>query len=61
MDETLDSEQWIEAVAAGVGAAVGSVVWVPRGADWFVSLLKTIEDRYTILPQPGHRYVRIYQ
>ncbi|CAH2106494.1 unnamed protein product [Euphydryas editha] len=55
MDETLDSEQWIEAVAAGVGSAVGSVVWVPRGADWFVTLLKTIEDRYSILPQPGHR------
>ncbi|XP_045448874.1 RAD50-interacting protein 1 [Melitaea cinxia] len=55
MDEMLDSEQWIEPVAAGVGAAVGSVVWVPRGADWFVSLLKTIEDRYTVLPQPGHR------
>ncbi|CAH0397943.1 unnamed protein product [Chilo suppressalis] len=55
MDETLGSEQWSEAVAAGVGAAVGSVVWVPRGADWFIALLKTIEDRYAMLPQPGHR------
>ncbi|XP_047529205.1 RAD50-interacting protein 1 [Vanessa atalanta] len=55
MDETLDSEQWIEPVAGGVGAAVGALLWVPRGADWFVSLLKTIEDRYAILPQPGHR------
>ncbi|CAG9786222.1 unnamed protein product [Diatraea saccharalis] len=55
MDETLGSEQWSEAVAAGVGAAVGSVVWVPRGADWFIALLKTIEDRYATLPQPGHR------
>ncbi|CAH0719433.1 unnamed protein product, partial [Brenthis ino] len=55
MDETLDNEQWIEAVAAGVGSAVGAVVWVPRGADWFIALLKTIEDRYAMLPQPGHR------
>ncbi|KAL0892967.1 hypothetical protein ABMA27_014637 [Loxostege sticticalis] len=55
MDETLGSEQWSEAVASGVGAAVGSVVWVPRGADWFIALLKTIEDRYAVLPQPGHR------
>ncbi|XP_034830653.1 RAD50-interacting protein 1 [Maniola hyperantus] len=55
MDETLGNEQWIEAVASGVGAAVGSVVWVPRGADWFIALLKTIEDRYAMLPQPGHR------
>ncbi|CAH2246959.1 RAD50-interacting protein 1 [Pararge aegeria] len=55
MDETLGNEQWIEPVAAGVGAAVGSVVWVPRGADWFIALLKTIEDRYSMLPQPGHR------
>lgn len=57
MDETLDNEQWIEPVAQGVGAAVGSVVWVPRGADWFIALLKTIEDRYAMLPQPGHRCV----
>lgn len=35
MDETLDSEQWIEAVAVGAGAAVGSVVWVLRGTDWY--------------------------
>ncbi|KAJ0177152.1 hypothetical protein K1T71_007161 [Dendrolimus kikuchii] len=55
MDETLGSEQWSEAVASGVGAAVGSVLWVPRGADWFIALLKTIEDRYAVLPQPGHR------
>ncbi|XP_038211741.1 RAD50-interacting protein 1 [Zerene cesonia] len=55
MDEMLDTEQWIEPVAAGVGAAVGSLVWVPRGSDWFISLLKTIEDRYATLPQPGHR------
>ncbi|XP_026317786.1 RAD50-interacting protein 1 [Hyposmocoma kahamanoa] len=55
MDETLGSEQWSEAVAAGVGSAVGSVVWVPRGADWFIALLKTIEERYAVLPQPGHR------
>ncbi|KAL4712322.1 hypothetical protein ACJJTC_004084 [Scirpophaga incertulas] len=55
MDEILSSEQWTEPVAAGIEAAVGSLVWVPRGADWFVSLLKTIEDRYAILPQPGHR------
>ncbi|XP_052740464.1 RAD50-interacting protein 1 [Bicyclus anynana] len=55
MDETLGSDQWVEPVAAGVGAAVGSVLWVPRGADWFITLLKTIEDRYAMLPQPGHR------
>lgn len=55
MDETLGSEQWSEAVAAGVGSAVGSVLWVPRGADWFIALLKTIEERYAVLPQPGHR------
>ncbi|KAM3964419.1 RAD50 interactor 1 [Aphomia sociella] len=55
MDETLDSEQWCEPVAAGVSSAVGTVLWVPRGADWFISLLKTIEDRYAVLPQPGHR------
>ncbi|XP_072932060.1 RAD50-interacting protein 1 isoform X2 [Epargyreus clarus] len=55
MDETLDNDQWIEAVATGVGSAVGCVLWVPRGADWFISLLKTMEDRYFILPQPGHR------
>ncbi|XP_045529430.1 RAD50-interacting protein 1 [Pieris brassicae] len=55
MDEMLDNEQWFEPVAAGVGAAVGSFVWVPRGSDWFVALLKTIEERYAILPQPGHR------
>ncbi|XP_047513348.1 RAD50-interacting protein 1 isoform X2 [Pieris napi] len=55
MDEMLDNEQWFEPVAAGVGAAVGSYVWVPRGSDWFVALLKTIEERYATLPQPGHR------
>ncbi|XP_063825281.1 RAD50-interacting protein 1 [Ostrinia nubilalis] len=55
MDETLSSEQWSEAVAAGIGSAVGAMVWVPRGADWFIALLKTIEDRYVVLPQPGHR------
>ncbi|XP_050346271.1 RAD50-interacting protein 1 isoform X2 [Nymphalis io] len=55
MDETLDSSQWAEPVAGGAGAAVGALLWVPRGADWFVSLLKTIEERYAILPQPGHR------
>ncbi|XP_041977913.1 RAD50-interacting protein 1 [Aricia agestis] len=55
MDDILDNEQWTEPVAAGVGAAVGALLWVPRGADWFVTLLKTIEDRYAALPQPGHR------
>lgn len=55
MDETLGSEQWCEPVAAGVSSAVGTVLWVPRGADWFIALLKTIEDRYAVLPQPGHR------
>ncbi|CAK1547129.1 unnamed protein product [Leptosia nina] len=55
MDEMLDTEQWIEPVVAGVGAAIGSLLWVPRGSDWFISLLKTIEDRYVTLPQPGHR------
>ncbi|KAI5651976.1 RINT-1 / TIP-1 family domain-containing protein [Phthorimaea operculella] len=55
MDETLGSEQWSEPVAAGVGAAVGAAVWVPRAADWLVSLLSTIEQRYSMLPQPGHR------
>ncbi|XP_030035730.1 RAD50-interacting protein 1 isoform X2 [Manduca sexta] len=55
MDETLGNDQWGEPVAAGVGAASGAVLWVPRAADWFVSLLKTIEDRYAALPQPGHR------
>ncbi|GBP33625.1 RAD50-interacting protein 1 [Eumeta japonica] len=55
MEESLSNEQWMEAVAGGAGAAVGAVVWVPRGADWFISLLKTIEDRYALLPQPGHR------
>lgn len=59
MDEMLSSNQWTETVAATGGAAVGSVLWVPRGADWFISLLKTIEDRYAVLPQPGHRYVEI--
>ncbi|CAH2037618.1 unnamed protein product, partial [Iphiclides podalirius] len=55
MDEALGSEQWCEPVVSGVGVAVGDVLWVPRAADWFVALLKTIEDRYATLPQPGHR------
>ncbi|XP_050673037.1 RAD50-interacting protein 1 isoform X3 [Leptidea sinapis] len=55
MDEMLDNEQWIEPLGSGVCAAVGSLLWVPRGSDWFVALLKTIEERYAILPQPGHR------
>ncbi|XP_049869018.1 RAD50-interacting protein 1 [Pectinophora gossypiella] len=55
MDETLGNEQWSEAVAAGVGSAVGAMVWVPRAADWFIALLITIEERYSMLPQPGHR------
>ncbi|CAG5031588.1 unnamed protein product [Parnassius apollo] len=55
MDEALGNEQWSEPVAAGVSVAVGSVLWVPRSADWFIALLKTIEDRYAMLPQPGHR------
>ncbi|KPJ08133.1 RAD50-interacting protein 1 [Papilio machaon] len=55
MDEALESEQWCEPVAAGVSVAVGAALWVPRCADWFIALLKTIEDRYSMLPQPGHR------
>lgn len=55
MDETLGNEQWSEPVAGGTGAAVGALLWVPKGADWFITLLKTIEDRYALLPQPGHR------
>ncbi|XP_073952317.1 RAD50-interacting protein 1-like [Choristoneura fumiferana] len=55
LDETLDNEQWSEPIAGGNGSAVGTVIWVPRGADWFIALLKTIEDRYAVLPQPGHR------
>ncbi|XP_068631637.1 RAD50-interacting protein 1 [Battus philenor] len=55
MDEALGSEQWSEPVAAGVEVAVGTVLWVPRSADWFIALLKTIEDRYSMLPEPGHR------
>ncbi|XP_013168977.1 PREDICTED: RAD50-interacting protein 1 [Papilio xuthus] len=55
MDEALESEQWCEPVAAGVSVAVGAALWVPRSADWFIALLKTIEDRYAMLPQPGHR------
>lgn len=55
MDEALGSEQWSEPVAAGVSVAVGDVLWIPRSADWFIALLKTIEDRYAMLPQPGHR------
>ena len=55
MDETLGSEQWSEPMGAGVGAAVGAALWVPRAADWFIALLKTIQDRYTVLPQLGHR------
>ncbi|XP_013199774.2 RAD50-interacting protein 1 [Amyelois transitella] len=55
MDEMLSNDQWCEPVALGVGSAVGSMLWVPRGADWFIALLKTIEERYAVLPQPGHR------
>lgn len=55
MDETLQSEYWSEPVAAGASAAVGALLWVPRSADWFITLLKTIEERYAMLPQPGHR------
>ncbi|XP_053607174.1 RAD50-interacting protein 1 [Plodia interpunctella] len=55
IDEMLSNEQWCESVASGVGSAVGPMLWVPRGADWFIALLKTIEDRYAVLPQPGHR------
>uniref|UniRef100_A0A2A4J1C9 RAD50-interacting protein 1 n=1 Tax=Heliothis virescens TaxID=7102 RepID=A0A2A4J1C9_HELVI len=55
MDESLESSQWSEGVGAGAGAATGSALWIPRAADWFVTLLRTIEDRYALLPQPGHR------
>lgn len=55
MDETLESSQWSEGVGTGAGAATGAALWIPRAADWFVTLLRTIEDRYTLLPQPGHR------
>ncbi|XP_026725040.1 RAD50-interacting protein 1 [Trichoplusia ni] len=55
MDESLGCSQWSEGVGAGAGAATGSALWIPRAADWFVTLLRTIEDRYVLLPQPGHR------
>ncbi|CAB3253495.1 unnamed protein product [Arctia plantaginis] len=55
MDESLGSPQWCEGVGAGACAVTGAALWVPRAADWFVSLLRTIEDRYAFLPQPGHR------
>ncbi|XP_028043973.1 RAD50-interacting protein 1 [Bombyx mandarina] len=55
MDEILGSDQWTEPVVTGTGVATGAILWVPRAADWFVTLLKTIEDRYAVLPQPGHR------
>lgn len=32
---------------------------IPQGADWLVSLLQTLHDRYTLLPQPGHRYFKM--
>ncbi|KOB79405.1 RAD50-interacting protein 1, partial [Operophtera brumata] len=44
-----------EPVAGGATSAVGALLWVPRSADWFITLLKTIEERYAMLPQPGHR------
>ncbi|XP_075973425.1 RAD50 interactor 1 [Anticarsia gemmatalis] len=55
MDESLESSQWCEGVGAGTAAVTGAALWVPRAADWFVTLLRTIEDRYALLPQPGHR------
>ncbi|KAJ8728082.1 hypothetical protein PYW08_016467 [Mythimna loreyi] len=55
MDESLQCPQWCEGVGSGAGAATGSALWIPRAADWFVTLLRTIEDRYKLLPQPGHR------
>ncbi|XP_035433109.2 RAD50-interacting protein 1 [Spodoptera frugiperda] len=55
MDEILESPQWSEGVGSGAGAATGAALWIPRAADWFVTLLRTIEDRYKLLPQPGHR------
>ncbi|KAG7302858.1 hypothetical protein JYU34_012841 [Plutella xylostella] len=51
MDETLGSSEWRSVVCAGGGAAG----WVPRAADWFIALLTTIEERYAVLPRPGHR------
>lgn len=55
MEEALSSPSWMEPIAAGVGVAVGSALWVPRAADWFATMLKTIEERYALLPQPGHK------
>lgn len=55
MDESLESPQWCEGVGAGTVAVTGAALWVPQAADWFVTLLRTIEDRYSLLPQPGHR------
>lgn len=55
MDESLGSSQWYEGVGSGTSAVKGAALWVPRAADWFVTLLRTIEDRYALLPQPGHR------
>lgn len=60
MDETLGNEQWMDGVCAGAVVSSRVAGWVPRGADWLVALLRTIEDRYAMLPQPGHRYFEQY-
>ncbi|CAG9094113.1 unnamed protein product [Plutella xylostella] len=51
MAAALCGSEWRSVVCAGGGAAG----WVPRAADWFIALLTTIEERYAVLPRPGHR------
>lgn len=55
MEEMLGSDEWMEVVSTG-SVAEPVVGWVPKGADWLTVIIKNLEDRYTLLPQPGHRY-----
>jgi hypothetical protein len=51
MDRILSSESaWAEVTG-------NEELKITEAAEAFLTLLHTMTDRYSILPQPGHRYV----
>ncbi|XP_077296724.1 RAD50 interactor 1 [Arctopsyche grandis] len=55
IDEMLRSDEWLSTLGSKDIELGEEPEGIPQGADWLVSLLQTLHDRYSSLPQPGHR------
>lgn len=59
IDEMLSNDEWLLPLGGNNVELGDENESIPQGADWLVSLLQTLHDRYSLLPQPGHKYSKL--